>query len=279
MTGLRAELQHARTLTGTRSHRHVCTCLPSPLGPGLPASGTRRHSGLHTCRLSPPSLAPGRTLRGTRPAAVTRTTCPPCPGRSAAVVSGVCLPGLCQCRKRVSYGSDPRTQAPHPGAAPPSQKGPLPLGRSSVHLKSPLSGLALPQPTQASCPQLFTLNLSGSQYFWSQGVGPAVRSSLPSPLLWCAQPLPLTAAVLGRRWACRSTACFRLPLQAALSLLLLPSLGDSSPPSRSMVIRTLAFQHYLAVAALETRRRQWHPTPVLLPGKSHGWRSLEGCSP
>ena len=25
------------------------------------------------------------------------------------------------------------------------------------------------------------------------------------------------------------------------------------------------------------RRRQWHPTPVLLPGKSHGWRSLEGC--
>ena len=27
------------------------------------------------------------------------------------------------------------------------------------------------------------------------------------------------------------------------------------------------------------QRRQWHPTPVLLPGKSHGWRSLEGCSP
>ena len=27
------------------------------------------------------------------------------------------------------------------------------------------------------------------------------------------------------------------------------------------------------------RRRQWHPTPVLLPGESHGWRSLEGCSP
>ena len=26
-------------------------------------------------------------------------------------------------------------------------------------------------------------------------------------------------------------------------------------------------------------RRQWHPTPVLLPGKSRGWRSLVGCSP
>ena len=26
-------------------------------------------------------------------------------------------------------------------------------------------------------------------------------------------------------------------------------------------------------------RRQWHPTPVLLPGNSHGWRSLVDCSP
>ena len=27
------------------------------------------------------------------------------------------------------------------------------------------------------------------------------------------------------------------------------------------------------------RGAQWHPTPVLLPGQSHGWRSLVGCSP
>ena len=27
------------------------------------------------------------------------------------------------------------------------------------------------------------------------------------------------------------------------------------------------------------RRRQQHPTPVPLPGKFHGWRSLVGCSP
>ena len=26
-------------------------------------------------------------------------------------------------------------------------------------------------------------------------------------------------------------------------------------------------------------RRQWHPTPVLLPGKSRGWRSLVGYRP
>ena len=27
------------------------------------------------------------------------------------------------------------------------------------------------------------------------------------------------------------------------------------------------------------QRSQWHPTPLLLPGKSYGWRSLVGCSP
>jgi len=29
----------------------------------------------------------------------------------------------------------------------------------------------------------------------------------------------------------------------------------------------------------KSRRRQWHPTPVLLLGKSHGWRRLVGYSP
>ena len=32
----------------------------------------------------------------------------------------------------------------------------------------------------------------------------------------------------------------------------------------------------LAAAGLVLRGRQWHPTPVLLPGESHGWRSLVG---
>ena len=33
------------------------------------------------------------------------------------------------------------------------------------------------------------------------------------------------------------------------------------------------------LSRLVIRRRQWHPTPVLLPRKSHGRRSLVGCSP
>ena len=40
-------------------------------------------------------------------------------------------------------------------------------------------------------------------------------------------------------------------------------------------LRQLQNCDYLAI----TRRRRWHPTPVLLPGKFHGWRSLVGCSP
>ena len=35
----------------------------------------------------------------------------------------------------------------------------------------------------------------------------------------------------------------------------------------------------LYYSRLHIWRRQWHPTPVLLPGKSHGRRSLVGCSP
>ena len=32
-------------------------------------------------------------------------------------------------------------------------------------------------------------------------------------------------------------------------------------------------------SSFHSRRRQCHPTPVLLPGKSHGWRSLVCSSP
>ena len=51
---------------------------------------------------------------------------------------------------------------------------------------------------------------------------------------------------------------------------------------------TLTFVHDLSnICYLQTfwwwpfwvRRRQWQPAPVLLPGKSHGRRSLVGCSP
>ena len=47
------------------------------------------------------------------------------------------------------------------------------------------------------------------------------------------------------------------------------------------VERLVEISNYLikGQACQELRRRQWHPTPVLLPGKSHGRRSLAGCNP
>ena len=35
----------------------------------------------------------------------------------------------------------------------------------------------------------------------------------------------------------------------------------------------------LYLLKIDTWRRQWQPTPVLLPGESHGWRSLVGYNP
>ena len=50
------------------------------------------------------------------------------------------------------------------------------------------------------------------------------------------------------------------------------------------VVSSVQFSHSVVSDSLrphrlQHRRRQWHPTPVLLPGKSHGWRSLVDCSP
>ena len=39
------------------------------------------------------------------------------------------------------------------------------------------------------------------------------------------------------------------------------------------------FHSILLISKPFSRRRQWHPTAVFLPGKSHGQRSLVGCSP
>ena len=40
-----------------------------------------------------------------------------------------------------------------------------------------------------------------------------------------------------------------------------------------------SYLHFIVHASFLPQRRQWHPTPVLLPGKSLGRRSLVGCSP
>ena len=52
------------------------------------------------------------------------------------------------------------------------------------------------------------------------------------------------------------------------------SRGSSQPRDQTQVSR-IAGGFFTSWAT----REQWHPTPVLLPGESHGRRSLVGCSP
>ena len=90
--------------------------------------------------------------------------------------------------------------------------------------------------------------------------------------------LPRTSGCPQGYWSARSLICgdrkvpgfesqfCSLCLTLAVQLKCLPS------DCLSVLVCNSANQH-------QARRRQWHPTPVLLPGKSHGWRSLKGCSP
>ena len=51
------------------------------------------------------------------------------------------------------------------------------------------------------------------------------------------------------------------------------------PTRKSTERSSVVFEKSLGVISDRHWRRQWHPTPVPLPGKSHGRRSLVGCSP
>ena len=54
-------------------------------------------------------------------------------------------------------------------------------------------------------------------------------------------------------------------------------------PGRLQSMGSLRVRHdwatSLSLSTFMHWRRKWQPTPVLLPGESHGWRSLVGCSP
>ena len=86
-----------------------------------------------------------------------------------------------------------------------------------------------------------------------------------------------------------------LHLLCTLFLLLLHQVHLKSSGIRSWMLGTLslALQNVTVfgerilrrwmwqnkVTMVGPRKRRWHPTPVLLPGKFHGQRGLVGCSP
>ena len=55
-----------------------------------------------------------------------------------------------------------------------------------------------------------------------------------------------------------------------------PTTAHPFPDNYKMVIRMLRILN--CVPYPPVWRMQWHPTPILSSGKSHGWRSLVGCS-
>ena len=68
-----------------------------------------------------------------------------------------------------------------------------------------------------------------------------------------------------------------------LGMCSLPALSTSSPDNFScffsLLIPLLGFKYRARnISFLESSSRQWQPTPVLLPGKFHGQRSLVGFS-
>ena len=79
------------------------------------------------------------------------------------------------------------------------------------------------------------------------------------------------------RWAPLSMGFSR---QEYWSWLLGPPPGDLPNPIITYTFYYVISYHIVFILYyIDTWRRQWQATPVLLPRKSHGWRSLVGYSP
>ena len=146
--------------------------------------------------------------------------------------------------------------------------------------------------------------ISSCTFFWWAGAEvsagqhrqPAGPAGLCSACEWAARHWLLGNSPPGRGFSICKTARRRFCLspdtepgprpEAALWFLLAVSLWSCVPshlnlPSgaRGRSWRLTETVSYNQRTRVHGRRRQWHPTPVLLPGKSHGRRSLVGCSP
>ena len=79
-----------------------------------------------------------------------------------------------------------------------------------------------------------------------------------------------TSSLLSLLWALSQVNCF-CPFHFTSSFVFFSCSFNGNVFLCCFILRKLLFYFY--VCSKLVRRRQWHPTPVLLPGKSHGWRS------
>ena len=140
-----------------------------------------------------------------------------------------------------------RTRPPCPSATPGVYPNPRPLSR---WCHPTISSSIIPF---SSCPQSFPAwgSFQMSQLFTlgGQSIGVSVSWSVLSMNTEDWSPLGWTG------WS----PC---------------SPRDSQESSPTLQFKSISS----SVLSFLYQRRQWQPTPVLLPGKSHGWRSLVGCS-
>ena len=85
--------------------------------------------------------------------------------------------------------------------------------------------------------------------------------------LWCAKTNSCSTS-----WELKVTHTHKWTVSDREKERDVPPLWKWKKVSRSVMSDSLRYIAYIW-------RRQRHPTPVLLPGKSHGRRSLVGCSP
>ena len=81
------------------------------------------------------------------------------------------------------------------------------------------------------------------------------------------------------RWALKTLAGSYACVLAVDCAVLGEGLLISGPHFLMRQIKIITPDSREDTASSTTWRRQWNPIPGLLPGKSHGRRSLVGCSP
>ena len=120
-----------------------------------------------------------------------------------------------------------------------------------------------------------------------------IESVIPSNYLILCCPLLLLPSIFPsiRIFSNELVLCIRWPKYWSFSFSINPSNEYSGLISFRMewlallefkglsrvFSNTTVQKHQFFSAKLSLWSRQWHPTPVLLPGKSHGPRSLVGC--
>ena len=97
----------------------------------------------------------------------------------------------------------------------------------------------------------------------------------------CAKLLQLCPILCDPTGCCPPGSSVHGILQARiLEWVAMPSSrGSSQPRDWTESLMSAALVDVSLPLVPPGRERQWQSTPVLLPGKSHGWRSLVGCSP